>query len=218
MILYQEIREEIVKMGNKIATTGLVMGTWGNISAVIPGKELMAITPSGVDYETIQPQDIPILDFSGNVVDGNLIPSIEWSLHLEIYKARPDINGIIHTHSTFCTAMAVARKAIPGACEDMVQIVGGDVRVADYVLPGTVELGHAAVRAMENRNAVLLANHGLVGAAGSLKEAYKIVNVVEKSAQATVYATMMGGVVELSQSDIDAMRGFYLNSYGQRKG
>lgn len=218
MILYQEIREEIVKMGNKIATTGLVMGTWGNISAVIPGKELMAITPSGVDYETIQPQDIPILDFSGNVVDGNLIPSIEWSLHLEIYKARPDINGIIHTHSTFCTAMAVARKAIPGACEDMVQIVGGDVRVADYVLPGTVELGHAAVHAMENRNAVLLANHGLVGAAGSLKEAYKIVNVVEKSAQATVYATMMGGVVELSQSDIDAMRGFYLNSYGQRKG
>lgn len=215
---YLEVREEIVKMGNKIATTGLVMGTWGNISARVPGKELMAITPSGVDYETIQPEHIPILDFEGNVVDGELIPSIEWHLHLEIYKARPDINGIIHTHSAFCTAMAIARKVIPGACEDMVQIVGGDVRVADYVLPGTHELGLAAVKALEGRNAVLLANHGLVGAAHSLKEAYKIVNVVEKSAQATIYATMLGGVVELSQGDIDAMRGFYLNSYGQRKG
>lgn len=217
MIAYEQVRQEIVKMGNKIATTGLVMGTWGNISARIPGENLMAITPSGVDYETIQPGDIPILDFDGNVVDGDLIPSIEWHLHLEIYKARPEINGVIHTHSTFCTAMAIARKPIPGACEDMVQIVGGDVRVADYVLPGTHELGLAAVKAMEGRNAVILANHGLVGAAGTLKEAYKIVNVVEKSAQATAYAHMMGGVVTLSQEDIDAMRGFYLNSYGQRK-
>ncbi len=215
---YQAVREEIVKMGNKIATTGLVMGTWGNISARIPGTELMAITPSGVDYETIKPEDIPVLDFEGNVVDGDLVPSIEWHLHLEIYKSRSDINGIIHTHSAFCTAMAIARKPIPGACEDMVQIVGGDVRVAEYVLPGTHELGIAAVNALEGRNAVILANHGLVGAAGSLKEAYKIVNVVEKSAQATIYAHMLGGVVPLSQGDIDAMRGFYLNSYGQRKG
>lgn len=215
---YQAVREEIVKMGNKIATTGLVMGTWGNISARVPGTNLMAITPSGVDYETIQPEHIPVLDFDGNIVNGDLVPSIEWHLHLEIYKSRPDINGIIHTHSAFCTAMAIARKPIPGACEDMVQIVGGDVRVAEYVLPGTHELGVAAVKALEGRNAVLLANHGLVGAAGSLKEAYKIVNVVEKSAQATIYATMLGGVVTLSQGDIDAMRGFYLNSYGQRKG
>ncbi len=218
MIPYEDVRQEIVKMGNKIATTGLVMGTWGNISARIPGENLMAITPSGVDYETIRVEDIPVLDFEGNVISGDLIPSIEWQLHLEIYKDRPDINGIIHTHSTYCTAMAIARKAIPGACEDMVQIVGGDVRVADYVLPGTSELGKAAVKAMVDRNAVLLANHGLVGAAGTLKEAYKIVNVVEKSAQATAFAELMGGVVPLSQEDIDAMRGFYLNTYGQRKG
>lgn len=217
MIPYFEVREEIVKMGNKMASTGLVMGTWGNISARIPGMDLMAITPSGVDYETIKAEDIPVLDFEGNVVEGDLIPSIEWHLHLAIYKARPEINGVIHTHSTCCTAMAIARKPIPGACEDMVQIVGGDVRVAEYVLPGTEELGVAAVKGMEDRNAVILANHGLVGAAGSLKEAFKIVNVVEKSAQATIYAQMLGGVVALSQEDIDAMRGFYLNAYGQRK-
>lgn len=217
MIPYFEVREEIVKMGNKMASTGLVMGTWGNISARIPGMDLMAITPSGVDYETIKAEDIPVLDFDGNVVEGALIPSIEWHLHLAIYKARPEINGVIHTHSTCCTAMAIARKPIPGACEDMVQIVGGDVRVAEYVLPGTEGLGVAAVKGMEDRNAVILANHGLVGAAGSLKEAFKIVNVVEKSAQATIYAQMLGGVVALSQEDIDAMRGFYLNAYGQRK-
>ena len=217
MIPYFEVREEIVKMGNRMASTGLVMGTWGNISARIPGMDLMAITPSGVDYETIKAEDIPVLDFEGNVVEGELVPSIEWHLHLAIYKARPEINGVIHTHSTCCTAMAIARKPIPGACEDMVQIVGGDVRVAEYVLPGTEGLGIAAVKGMEDRNAVILANHGLVGAAGSLKEAFKIVNVVEKSAQATIYAQMLGGVVALSQEDIDAMRGFYLNAYGQRK-
>lgn len=217
MIEYLKARQEIVDMGNKIASTGLVMGTWGNISSRVAGTNLMAISPSGVSYDTIKPENIPILDFDGNIVSGDMIPSIEWHMHLEIYKSRPDINAIIHTHSAYCTAMAIARKPIPGACEDMVQLVGGDVRVAEYVLPGTLELGLAAVKAMEGRNAVILANHGLIGAGPSMSETYKIVNVVEKSAQATIFATIMGGVVPLSQEDIDAMRHFYLNAYGQRK-
>ncbi len=217
MIEYLKARQEIVDMGNKIASTGLVMGTWGNISSRVSGTELMAISPSGVNYDTIKPENIPIMDFEGNIISGDMIPSIEWHMHLEIYKARPEINAIIHTHSAYCTAMAIARKPIPGACEDMVQIVGGDVRVAEYVLPGTLELGLSAVKAMADRNAVLLANHGLIGAGPNMNEAYKIVNVVEKSAQATIFATIMGGVVPLSQEDIDAMRNFYLNSYGQRK-
>lgn len=217
MIPYLEMRQQIVNMGNKISSTGLVMGTWGNISLRIPGESLMAISPSGVNYETIQAQNVPVLDFEGHIISGDMVPSIEWHMHLEIYKARPDVNAIIHTHSTYCTAMAIARKGIPGACEDMVQIVGGDVRVAEYVLPGTLDLGLAAVKGMTDRNAVLLANHGLIGAGPTLDETYKIVCVVEKSAQATIMATIMGGVVPLSQEDIDAMRSFYLNQYGQRK-
>ena len=213
---YTQIREEVVKYGKLMLSTSLVVGTWGNISARIPGENLMAITPSGVGYDVMKPEDVVIMDFDGNVVDGSLKPSIEFGLHMTIYKGREDISGIIHTHSTYVTAHAIARKGIAAAAEDLVQIVGGDVRVSEYRLPGTPELGIEALKAMENRNAVIMANHGLVGAARDLKEAYKIVNVVEKSAQANVFAMLLGGVAELSDEDVNIMRDFYLNSYGQR--
>ena len=171
---------------------------------------------AGVDYNDIKPQDIVIVDFEGNIVDGDKKPSIEVPLHTAIYRERQDVNAIVHTHSTYVTAMAIARKPIPAACEDMVQIVGGDVRVSEYVLPGSNELGVKAVEAMEGRMAVILANHGCLGAGRDLKEALKTVQVVEKSAQATILANMMGGVVELDQQDVDIMRDFYLNKYGQR--
>ena len=98
----------------------------------------------------------------------------------------------------------------------MVQIAGGDIRVSEYALPGSKELGINAVKALENRNAVILANHGCLAAASSLKEAFKVALIVEKSAKATIFATILDGVVELSQSDIDFMRDFYLHKYGQK--
>ena len=110
--------------------------------------------------------------------------------------------------------MAMARKRIPAAVEDLVQIVGGDVRVSEYFLPGTKELGQAAVKALEGRNAVILANHGCLGAGPDLNETFKIVCVVEKAAKATIFAQILGGAVELEEDDIDFMRDFYLNKYG----
>jgi len=216
VIKYVKVRQEVIDTGRYMLDSALVVGTWGNISARVPEEELVAITPSGVDYDTIEPQDIVIVDFDGNIVDGDKKPSIEVPLHTAIYRARNDVNAIVHTHSTYVTAMAIARKPIPAACEDMVQIVGGNVRVSEYVLPGSAELGVKAVEAMEGRMAVILANHGCLGAGRDLKEAMKTVQVVEKSAQATILANMMGGVVELSQEDVDIMRDFYLNKYGQR--
>lgn len=215
-VKYEVIRQEIIDMGVQMADSALVVGTWGNISARVPGENLVAITPSGVDYHKIAPQDIVILDMEGNIVDSDKKPSIESHLHLAIYNAREDVNAVIHTHSTYCTSMAIARKPIPAAAEDMVQIVGGDVRVSEYFLPGSIELANAAVRALEGRNACILANHGCLGAGKDLKETLKIVSVVEKSAQATIFANIMGGVVELDQKDVDFMRDFYLNKYGQR--
>ena len=214
-IKYEQIREEIVQIGKEMLNSSLVVGTWGNISARVPNEDYIAITPSGVDYNSIDARGIVVMDMDGDIVEGDTKPSIEYGLHLAIYNNREDVNAIVHTHSTYCTAMAIARKPIPGACEDLVQIVGGDVRVSTYALPGTVELGANTVKALEDRNAVILANHGCLGAGKSLKETLKIVNVVEKSAQATIFAQLMGGVVELSQGDIDIMRDFYLNKYGQ---
>lgn len=216
MVKYEELRREVIQTGINMLQTHLVAGTWGNISVRIPEEKLMAITPSGVDYETIKPEDIVIIDFDGNIIDGDKKPSIEWGLHLEVYKNRLNVNAIVHTHSEYCTAFAMARKPVPAAAEDLVQIVGGDVRVSRYALPGSKELGEAAIEAMEERNAVILANHGCLGVAKDLKEALKVVTIVEKSAKAAIFANLLGGVVKLNQSDIDFMRDFYLNKYGQR--
>jgi len=213
----EQIRGLVIETGLEMLKSSLVVGTWGNISARIPEENVFAITPSGVDYETIEPIDVAIIDMDGNVVSGEKKPSIEWQLHLAIYKVREDIHAIVHTHSTYATAFAIAQKGIPGSAEDLVQVTGGDVRVTDYVLPGSKELGAQVIKALENRTACIMANHGCVATGRSLKEALKTALIVEKSAKATVYAQLLGGVVELSEADIDFMRDFYLHHYGQRE-
>ncbi len=213
---HQMARKEIIDACITILESSLVIGTWGNISVRIPGEGLVAITPSGVDYNRLIPENIPILDMEGNLIDGNMKPSSELPLHLEIYKSRPDINAIVHTHSVHCTAMAIARKPIPASSEDLVQIVGGNVRVSEYKLPGSKDLGEAVVEAMKDRQAVVMANHGLLAAADSLKETLKIAFICEKSAQATLMAANIGGSIELSDEDCKFMRDYYLNRYGQR--
>lgn len=213
---HQIARKEIIDAGNQMISSALVVGTWGNISVRIADEDLIAITPSGVDYDKLISENIPIIDFEGNLIDGNMKPSIELPMHLEIYKKRPDIGAIVHTHSTYCTAMAIARKPIPASCEDLIQIVGGNVRVSEYRLPGTDDLGKVAVEALDERNAVLLANHGLLAAGKNLKETIKIAFICEKSAHATLLAANIGGAIELSKEECDIMRDFYLNKYGQR--
>jgi L-fuculose-phosphate aldolase len=212
-----ETRKKVVKKGIEMLATNLTVGTWGNISSRVPEEDYIAITPTGMSYDELLPEDIVILDLEGNIISGTRKPSIEVPLHLSIYNAREDVGAIVHTHSPYATAMAVARKEIPGAVEDLVQIVGGNVRVNEYALPGTKQLGINTAKAMEGRNAVLLANHGMLGAGRNLEEAFRVCQVVEKSAQVTLLAQLMGGVVELSQDDIDGMRNFYLQGYGQDK-
>lgn len=210
-----EIRKKVVEKGIELLSTNLTVGTWGNISCRVPGEDYIAITPSGMNYDILVPEDIVILDLGGYIVSGTRKPSIEVPLHLSIYRSRKDVGAIVHTHSPYATAIAVARKEIPGAVEDLVQIVGGNVRVNEYALPGTEQLGINTIKAMEGRNAVLLANHGMLGAGRNLEEAFRVCQVVEKSAQLTLLAQLIGGVVELSQNDINGMRNFYLQGYGQ---
>lgn len=212
---HQIARKEIMDTCLEALSSHLMIGTWGNVSVRIADEDLIAITPSGVDYEKIVSENIAILDLEGNRIDGNMKPSSEWMLHLEIYKRRPDVFAVVHTHSVHCTAMAIARKPIPAACEDLIQVAGGDVRVADFCLPGTADLGHITVEALEGRNAVLMANHGLVATGPSLKEAIKVALICEKSAQATLLAQCIGGAVPLSEADCRCMRDFYVNRYGQ---
>ncbi|MTI94290.1 MAG: class II aldolase/adducin family protein [Firmicutes bacterium] len=213
--MYIKKRQAVVEAGREMARSALAVGTWGNISCRVE-PELMAITPSGMDYEQLQSEDIVIMDLGGQVREGSRKPSSEQPLHRAIYRGRPDIQAVVHTHSVYASALAVARKPIPACVEDLVQIVGGAVRVADYCLPGTEELGECTLRALEGRNGALLANHGVIGCGRTLTEALTVCKIIEKAAKITLAAQAVGGVVELAESDIQAMRTYYLHQYGQR--
>lgn len=212
------MQKDILTTGNLLLDKGLVIGTWGNVSTRIPGKDLIAITPSGCDYRRMLPQDICIVDYNGNVIDCKLKPSSEMPLHLEIYKARPDVGAIVHTHSIFASACAVARKPIPPIIEDLIQLAGGTVEVADYALPGTPELAANAVGALGSKNAVLLANHGVIGCGRNLAESMIACELVEKAAQIYIYATQLGGAFILDDKDVSIMHDFYVREYRSRQG
>lgn len=213
----KKARTQVIEIGRKMLNTNLVVATWGNISCRVEGEDYIAITPSGMDYDTLQEEDIVILDMEGRVVCGNRKPSTELPMHLHIFKKREDVNAVIHTHSTYATALACAHKPIPPIVEELVQVVGGDVRVARYALPGTEELAANVLTAARDRYAVLLANHGMVGMAKSLSEAFKICRIVEKAAKITILSNIVGQPVPISYEDVQTMREYYLKHYGQKK-
>lgn len=212
-----KICESIIEAAVLLTEKGLIAGTWGNISVRIPQSSQYAITPSGRKYQNLQPQDIIIVNDEGAVISGNFKPSSELPLHLAIYSARPDIQAIVHTHSVYASACAVAHQGIPPIIEDLVQLAGGSVDVAEYAFPGTEELGKNAVSALGNKYAVLLANHGVIGCGSSLTEAMTACELVEKAAQIYILAHQIGQPQILDQRDIDRMHQFYLDHYKHRQ-
>lgn len=206
--------KHVVATSRKMVDIGFVVGTWGNVSTRIDGN--FVITPSGMCYGRLSPEDMVVVDVNGNVVTGNWAPSTDTLLHLEIYKARKDVNAIIHTHSVFASAVAVTRSKIPAIIEDLVQIVGGDVDVVAYVLPRTRELVKNVARKLSDKSAVLLANHGVVGVGTNLEEALRVCEIVEKSAKIFVYSKVLGDPGILSEGDIRHLREFFLSKYGQK--
>lgn len=209
-------RQEVLDTGRSMLDKGLVTATWGNISCRVKDRQQIAITPSGMEYDKLVAEDIVISDMQGYVICGDRRPSIELPLHLELYNNRQDIGAIVHTHSTYATALACAHKPIGPIVEEMVQVVGGDVRVAKYALPGSQQLADKVFAALRDRYAVLLANHGMIGVAKALKEALKVCEIVEKAAKITVLCNMVGQPVPISFEDVQEMRKSYITDYGQK--
>jgi L-ribulose-5-phosphate 4-epimerase len=210
-----DLKAAIIQTGQRLIKHGLVAGTWGNVSSRSDDSNRIAITPSGQPYDSLTPADIVIVDPQGNLLEG-INPSSELILHLAIYRARPDVRAIVHTHSLYATACAVAGEAIPPCLEEFVQAVGGSVNVAQYALPGTLELAANAVSSLEDRSAVLLSNHGAVACGPSLHEALLVAQLVEKAAQIHVISRQLGSVRPLDEADVQQMRRFYLEKYMQR--
>lgn len=204
----------VVAAAEKMVDKGFVVGTWGNVSMRIERR--FVITPSGMDYDKLNPEDMVVVDINGKVVGGKWKPSTETILHAAIYKSREDVNAIVHTHSVFASTVAVTRGGIPPIIEDLVQVVGGRVDVATYALPGTEELAQNGIRALSDKNAVLLANHGMIGVGKDFDEALTVCEVVEKSAQILIYSQMLGNPTILDREEVKYLRDFFLTRYGQK--
>lgn len=192
-----ELRKQIIDTGIKLIHSGLTHGTCGNISCRIGRNEIL-ITPSGIPYEKIAPEDILKVNFSGKV-EGRESPSVETPLHLSIYKKRSDVGAIIHTHSTYALAVSAAATSIPIFLDEIFSHIGGDLNIAEYNLPGSEKLAKKVVKALENKDAVLLSNHGAVCCGKSLEMAFETAEAVEKICKIFILSSALGKIKTLPE-------------------
>lgn len=177
-MLLQEERSAVVKYGKMMIERRLTHGTGGNISVLDAERKLFAISPSAMPYDEITPEDVPVVDMSGKVVEGERKPSTELDMHRLIYADRNDIGAIVHTHSMFATAMSCTGHPVP-PIHCAAAIAGPDVRCIPYFQFGTRELALAARDGIRGRLAVLLGNHGLVAAGADIDSAMKVAEEIE---------------------------------------
>ena len=199
-------RQLLWEVTGEMVRDGLVAGSNGNASLRLSDgyqKGAVLMTPSRRPYKQLSPGDMVVIDLEGEAVEGEELPSSEAALHLALYKLRKDIGGIVHTHSLFASVAAVAGLDIPPLVDEMVIKVGGSVNVAEYAFPSTEELATRACRALGERNAVLLRNHGLVGVGQTAWEALEVCQLVERVAQVFVYASLLGKAVSLPREIIE---------------
>jgi L-ribulose-5-phosphate 4-epimerase len=180
-----EMRKNIQEIALKSYTEGLVAGTSGNVSKFDHGTGVMAITPSNIDYKVMKPEDVVLMKLNGEIVEGELKPSSEWRMHAKVYEQLDYVNAIMHTHSPFATSFAVIHETIPLILVEMLPFLGGDIPLAEFALPGSFELGFAAVKVLKNRNACLMSNHGVLAIGKNLDQAYIRAVYVEDAA--TIY-------------------------------
>jgi L-fuculose-phosphate aldolase len=197
----QATREAIVAACRGMAALGLTQGTSGNIS--VRQGEAMLITPSATPYERMQPSDIAVMPLAEDGAwTGPLPPSTEWRFHRDILRTRPDAGAIVHAHPIFCTTLAIARRAIP-PCHYMIALFGGtDVRCAPYATFGTQELSDHAIEALKDRNACLLANHGMIVLAPGLERAMWLAVELETIARQYYNSLLIGGPILLTDAQI----------------
>ena len=215
-MLLSEERIAVASYGVKMITTGLVKGTGGNISLCNEDKSLLAISPSGVAYENISPEDVVVVDMAGTVVDGHLKPSSEMAFHLALIKHRPDIKAVVHTHSEYATVLASLRWELP-AVHYLLGSAGGSVPLAPYATFGTQDLAENICNAIGDRNAVLMANHGVAAVGKNLRKAFSTAELVEYVAKIYLISKSVGSPVNLSEEEIqDVIR--RSAGYGEQPG
>ena len=212
MSRWQEEKRQVLEASLKMLDKGLVIGTSGNVSLRLAsegGQDLLAITPNRRYYDLITVDDIQVIDFEAEPVEGDLVPSVETMLHIAIYQARKNINAVVHTHSVFASALAVAGMDIPAILDDQVTFIGGEVKLARYALPGSQEMVDNALAALGKANAVLLANHGVLGIGRTMRDALTVCELVEKSAKIYISALTLGKANPVPAEALEVQQAFF---------
>ena len=195
-------KEQVVRYGKKLIDRRLTTGSGGNISVYNREKNLVAISPSGLDYYETTPEDIVILDIDGNLVEGKHRPSSEAGMHLAFYKNRTDIRGIVHTHSKFATAIACMGWELP-AVHYLIGMAGHRVRCTEYATYGSDELAKKALETIGDSNAVLLANHGLIALGEDVDRAFSTAEHLEFVSEVYYLTKTLGTPNILSDENMD---------------
>ncbi len=201
----QKYKEEIVCVCKRLLNDGHVIGSAGNVSMRVnhDNKEAVLITPSNVNYEEMDNDDILIIDLEGKVIEGERNPSVEKYLHLGIYKEREDVNAIIHSHGMYSTILGTLNLSLPPIMEELVPYLGGEILCSDYGEAGSEELAHNVKASLGDRNAVILANHGSICCGSHLEGAYTVLQYLERGSKTYYLAKLIKEPNLLPEDTID---------------
>ena len=214
--MLEQLKEQVWKLHLELPKNELVKWTGGNVSARDPESGLVVIKPSGVLYDELRPEDHVVVNLEGEIVEGSLKPSSDTASHLYIYRNRPDVNGVVHTHSPYATAFAAVGQPIPVYLTAIADEFGGPIPCAGFALIGGEEIGQQVVEHIGTSAAVLLKNHGVFTIGPTVRDAVKAAVMVEDVARAVWLALQLGQPDEIPAEDVAKLHDRYMNVYGQR--
>lgn len=214
-MLLEQLREIVWKCNLDLPKNGLVKMTSGNVSGRDPDTGYVVIKPSGLSYEEMRPEDMVVVNLDSEIIEGDLKPSTDTDAHLFVYRHRPDVFGMVHTHSPYATSFAALGQPIP-TCLTASAMLGGDIPLGGYAPIGGAEIGQEIVEKIGRSRAIVMQNHGVFTIGSSPQHATKLAVEVEEIAMITHLAGMRGQPVLLTKDQIDHMVNLYENIYGQR--
>ncbi|MFZ4517918.1 MAG: L-ribulose-5-phosphate 4-epimerase [Microthrixaceae bacterium] len=213
-----DVRRLVCDLHRDLVRYGLVVWTAGNVSARVPGHDLMVIKPSGVDYDDLAPESMVVCDLHGRVVDGDLAPSSDTAAHAYVYRHLPEVGGVVHTHSTYAVAWAARREPVPCVLTAMADEFGGEIPIAPFTLIGDDSIGRVVVDALRTSNgpAVLVANHGPFTVGRTARDAVKAAVMCEDVCRSVHIARQLGEPVPIDDDAVASLHRRYQEDYGQR--
>jgi L-ribulose-5-phosphate 4-epimerase len=213
--MLENLRELLSQLHQELPRNNLVAWTSGNISVRDPESGYVVIKPSGVRYEVLKAEHMVIVDLEGTIIEGDLKPSSDTASHLYIYQHRPDVNGIVHTHSAYATAFAALGRPIPVYLTAMADEFGGPIPCGGFALIGSEAIGQVVLEAIGDSPAVLLKNHGVFSVGPTAEAAVKAAVMTEDVAKTVWLALQIGQPDEIPAEDVQKLHDRYTNVYGQ---